>query len=213
MKKTITRTALITLGITLVMAIAVFGIVSFCFPYVMMDFTASLGMKSLSGDYAYQEYERSGDMDCLVRSFVIAAEKEKDRIADDRFTILYGEDGSEARGKFNEYCDSYEIDTSNEGGVEVSMRSYLLGLASRVKYRLAKTSEEKIDKAREFAIEATDKSFPQGNPVVYLAVEAVEKNDNAFCKLLLEEIKKDEYDFEQNTNYRNIVKLLEGSIT
>lgn len=206
MRKTITRTALITLGITLVMAIAVFGIVSFCFPYVMMDFTDSLGMKSLSGDYAYQEYERSGDVNCLVRSFVIAAEKERDRIADDRFTILYGEDESEARDKFNEYCDSYEIDTSNEGNIEVSMRSYLLGLASRVKYRLAKTSEE--GEVCEFAIKATDKSFPQGNPVVYLAVEAVEKNDDAFCKLLREKI--EDYGFEQNTVYHNIIKLLEG---
>lgn len=77
MKKTITRTALITLGITLIVAIAVFGIVSFCLPSVMMDFTASLGMKSLSGDYAFQEYERSGNIDCLVRSFVIAAEKRR----------------------------------------------------------------------------------------------------------------------------------------
>lgn len=208
MRKTITRTALITLGITLVMAIAVFGIVSFCFPYVMMDFTASLGMKSLSGDYAYQEFERSGNVNCLVRSFVIAAEKEKDRIADDRFTILYGEDESEARDKFNEYCDSYEIDTSEEGNVEVSMRSYLLGLASRVKYRLARTSDDKKKEVCEFALGVTDQSFPQGNPVVYLAVEAVERNDDAFCKLLREEIEK--YDFEQNTNYHNIIKLLEG---
>ncbi len=190
------------------MAIAVFGIVSFCFPYVMMNFTASLGMKNLSGDYAYQEFERSGDVNCLVRSFVIAAEKEKDRIADDRFTILYGEDESEARDKFNEYCDSYEIDTSDEANVEISMRSYLLGLASRVKYRLARTSDDKKKEVCEFAIGATEQSFPQGNPVVYLAIEAVEKNDDAFCKLLLEEIEK--YDFEQNAYYHNIIKLLEG---
>lgn len=208
MKKTITRTALLTLGITIIIAIAVFGIVSFCLPSVMMDFTASLGMKSLSGDYAYQEYERSGNIDCLVRSFVIAAEKENDRIADDRFGILYGEDGSEERDKFDKYCDGYKVDSSEAGNVSVTMRSYILGLASRVKYRLAKTSEEKRESVCAFAIQATDKSFPQGNPVIYLSVEAIEKRDGAFCKLLRENIADAE--FEQNEDYHNIVELLEG---
>ncbi len=203
MKKTITRTALLTLGITIIIAIAVFGIVSFCLPSVMMDFTASLGMKSLSGDYAYQEYERSGNIDCLVRSFVIAAEKENDRIADDRFGILYGEDGSEERDKFDKYCDGYKVDSSEAGNVSVTMRSYILGLASRVKYRLAKTSEEKRESVCAFAIQATDKSFPQGNPVIYLSVEAIEKRDGAFCKLLRENIADAE--FEQNEDYHNIV--------
>ncbi len=208
MKRTITRTALLTLGITIIIAIAVFGIVSFCVPSVMMDFTASLGMKSLSGDYAYQEYERSGNIDCLVRSFVIAAEKENDRIADDRFEVLYGEDGSEQRDKFEAYCDGYKVDSSEAGNVSVTMRSYILGLASRVKYRLAKTSEEKRESVCAFAVQATDKSFPSGNPVIYLSVEAVEKRDGAFCKLLLENI--GDADFEHNKDYQKIVGLLEG---
>lgn len=208
MKKTILRTALITLGITLLLAIAVFGIASFCFPSAMMDFTASLGMESLSGDYAYQEYERSGNYDCLVRSFVIAAEKENDRIADERFTALYGEDGSEARSQFEEYCKSYSADSSEAGGVEVAMRSYLTGLESCVKYRLAKTSKEKRAEVCAFAIGHTDKSFPQGNPVVYLAIEAAEKKDKDFCEMLLEEIRKEQ--FEQNTDFQNIEKLLGG---
>ena len=208
MKKTITRTALLTLGITIILAIAVFGIVSFCLPSVMMDFTASLGMKSLSGDYAYQEFERSGSVDCLVRSFVIAAEKENDRIAEERFTILYGEEGSEERDKFNEYCDSYEVDYSEAGNVGGTMSSYLLGLASRVKYRLAKASYEKKEDACEFAVSATEKSFPQGNPVVYLAVEALDNEDGEFCKTLLEKIKA--ASFEESADYSYIVKLLEG---
>ncbi len=208
MKKIIVRTALITLGITLIMAIAVFGIVSFCFPASMMEFTASLGMKNLSGDYAYQEYERSGDMDCLVRSFVIAAEKKNDRVADERFGVLYGETDSEARGRFEEYCNLYSVDSSEAGNVEVSMRSYLMGLASCVKYRLAKTANDKQEVCR-FAIEATDVSFPQGNPVVYLAIEAVEKEDGAFCQVLLDEIGN--CGFEENADYNNIVKILGGS--
>ena len=190
------------------MAVAVFGIVSFCFPYVMMDFTASLGMKNLSGDYAYQEFERSGKIDCLARSFIIAAEEERDRTAENRFVILYGVDDSEARDRFNEYCASYDVDSSNAGNVEVSMRSYILGLASRVKYRLAKTSEEKRQDVCDFAIQATDKSFPQGNPVVYLAIEAVENEDGAFCAMLCTQLES--AGFQENADFTTIVKLLKG---
>lgn len=208
MKKIITKTAFITLGIALVLLIAVFGILSFCFPYVMMDFTASIGMESLSGDYAYQEFERSGDMDCLVRSFVVAAEKKNDRIADERFSVLYGADGSEERTKFDDYCNVYAVDSSGAGDVEVSMRSYLLGLESCVKLRLAKNSRE-MEEVCDFAISATDKSFPQGNPVTYLAVEMTEKKDETFCKMLLEKIGN--ADFEENTDYYNILKILGGN--
>ena len=207
MKKIIIKTALITLGIALVLAVAVFGIVSFCFPYVMIDFTASLGMKNLSGDYAYQEYERSGNVGCLARSFVIAAEHGNDRTAEDRFVILYGEDASVAREKFDSYCASCEVDSSQAGNVEISMRSYILGLASRVRYRLAKTSEEKRQEVCAFAIRVTEQAFPQGNPVIYLAIEAVENDDSAFCALLRGEIMG--AGFEENENYAAILRLLE----
>ena len=202
MKKTILRTALLTLGATLVIAIAVFGIVSFCFPYVMMDFTASLGLESLSGDYAYQEYERSGSIDCLARSFVIAAERKNDKAADARFTVLYEEE----RDKFEEYCASFVADTAETGIEEVSMRDYLLGLACRVKYRLQNSS---WDEVCDFAINNTKESFPQGNPVVYLAVEARGAGDASFCAKLL--AKMQEKNFEKNSDYLRIEKLLGGT--
>ncbi len=208
MKKTIIRTALLTLGATLILAIAVFGIMSFCFPYVMMDFTASLGLESLSGDYAYQEYERSGDLNCLARAFVISAEKKNDRSADERFTTLYGEENSQRRKEFEAYCDSYKVDsseTADAGMGEISMRDYLFGLASSVKYRLAKTSRAQQE-ACAFAIDRTATSFPKGNPVIYLAVEAAGAEDGDFCKMLLE--KMQEKGFENNADYAKIEKLL-----
>ena len=205
MKKIIIKTALITLGISLVLAVAVFGIVSFCFPYVMMDFTASLGMTNLSGDYAYQEYERSGSIDCLARSFVIAAERGSDRTAQERFSILYGEDESEAREKFEAYCASYKVDSSNAGNVEVSIRSYILGLACRVKFRQAKPGN--WEDVCAFAISVTEKSFPQGNPVIYLAIEAIGNKNSAFCATLLTQLSG--AGFEENKDYLSIVGLLE----
>lgn len=210
MKKTIIKTALISFGAALVLAITIFGIVSFCFPYVMVDFTSSIGMKTLSGDYSYQEYRRSGDIDSLARSFVIAAEQEHDRSAENRFAILYGEDGSEERAKFDEHFAAYEVDYSETKNVGGSMRSYLLGLASCVKFRSAKTSEEKREAAISFAIENTDESFAEGNPVIYLAVEAVEKQDADFCGLLLKKIKEKNFD-KTSKDYNDIVKMLEGA--
>lgn len=210
MKKTIIKTALISFGAALVLAITVFGIVSFCFPYVMVDFTASIGMKTLSGDYSYQEYRRSGDLDSLARSFVIAAEKEHDNSAENRFAILYGEDGSEERARFEEHFASYEVDYSETKNVGGSMRSFLLGLASCVKYRNAKTSEEKRVAACAFAVENTDESFSVGNPVTYLATEAAEKEDADFCKLLLEKIKEKNFD-KTAEDYIRIVNMLEGA--
>ncbi len=115
MKKIILKTALITFGVTVILAIAVFGITSFCAPSAMMNFTASLGMESISGDYAYQEYERSGNLECLSRSFIIAAEKKDNRTANDRFTVLYGEDGSERREEFEAFCIAYKVENEPEG--------------------------------------------------------------------------------------------------
>ena len=93
------------------------------------------------------------------------------------------------------------------------MRSYLLGLASRVKYRLANTLEKKQEVCA-FAISVTEKSFPQGNPVMYLATEVLDvKNDGkapdrVFSEILCREIK--DAGFEENGDYLAIVKLLEA---
>lgn len=208
MKKTIISTAFITLALTLVMAIAAFGVASFCFPSTMMDFTSSLGMDNLSGDYAYHEFERSGNMDCLVRSFIVAAESENDRIADDRFAILYGEENSKERARFDEYCNGYSLDTSSSGKVQVTMRSYVMGLASCVKYRLAKTLDLKMKEAYKLAIDETDESFPQGNPVVYLATEAIERKDAEFCREMRSALSNK--NFDKNEDFNNIIKLLES---
>ena len=100
MKKLILKTIFITCGIALMLLFAVFGIVSLWAPSAMMNFTASLGMETVSGDYAFQEYERSGNISCLARSFLIASRHKDDRNADQRFEILFGLEG------FGEFCES-----------------------------------------------------------------------------------------------------------
>ena len=62
MRKIVLKTALVTLGVVIVLAVAAFGIASLCIPATMSELTYSLGMDLISSDYAYQEYERSGGL-------------------------------------------------------------------------------------------------------------------------------------------------------
>ena len=173
MKKTILKTALITLAIAIVLAISIFGIVSLSAPYAMMKFTASMGLDTISGDYAFQEYERSGNIDCLVRSFLIAAEDENYTAAAERFEKI------EAEGeKFEAYCKEASV-PKGEGIPAYSLRDYVMGRAACVKYALG--AEDAID----FAVAETEAAFPEGNPAAALAAAAVAQKDAQFCAKLL----------------------------
>ncbi len=202
MKKIVLKTAFITLGVALILAVSIFGIASLCAPITMMKLTASLGMQGISGDYAFQEYERSGDIDCLARSFVISAEQHSDRTANDRFTIFYGLDG------FSSYCEAQAGIADNIAGFPVySYRAYICGLEACVKYRLAE-SDEGEDEAIAFALSETAESFPSGNPVVALSVEAVKREDKAFCERILSALRGAALQTE-SADYQNMIKILE----
>lgn len=208
MKKLVLKTAIITFVVTAVLAIAAFGVTSFLAPSVMMRFTASLGLESVSGDYAYQEYERSGDLSYLARSFLIAADRDSDKKANERFTVLYGEEGSERREAFSAYCAEYTVDDSSlpESARGLEYRMYLCGRAAVVRYRLADGAEAE-GAVCDFAVSETDKAFSAGNPVVALALSAASAEDGEFCALLLERI--DAAGFDHSGVYNDIVTILE----
>ncbi len=201
MKKLILKTAFITVGILLILAISVFGLTSLWAPAAMMDFTASLGLTSISGDYAYQEYERSGSLSCLSRAFLTAADAGHYGTAEKRFTLLYEDE------TFDAFCTAQDSLNPVEG-TEVTYKSYLCAQAARVKYRLSKTEEEDLAVCT-FAFAETAQNFPTANPVIMLAVEAAGREDTEFCVLLLDELEKQS--FEQNEDYHNIVKILRGN--
>ena len=196
MKKVILKTALITLGVALVLAISVFGIVSLCAPYAMMKFTASMGLDSVSGDYAFQEYERSGNIECLVRSFLIAAEHKKYSRAEERFEKMQ-EEGE----KVETYLAESSVPTG-EGIPQYSFRDYTMGRAACVKYALGR------DDAISFAVAETALNFPEGNPVVALTAAAASAEDKETCAALLAAMR--EKNFEATAYYNQIVTILEG---
>lgn len=199
MKKLIVKTALITLGAAILLGALLIVILSFSAPKVMMDLTASMGMESVSGNYAYGEWERSGDLDCLARSFLIAA-KHDDETALVRFEALYADEG------FSAYCEAgAPMDEAIDEGKlpDYSYRDYLTGTAARVKYRLAKTDAEK-KAAIDFAVSETDEAFPEGNPLIALAAEILQEGSGADLLAALRA-----GDFAHNEQYEAIVKILE----
>lgn len=211
MKKLILKTALITLGTTIILLIAVFGLMSLCAPAVMMRLTASLGLDGISGDYAYQEYERSGKIEYLSRSFIVAATTKNDRNAEKRFEMLYTHD------EFDSFCAEQNGITIIEGKTS-SYRSYICGLAAQVKYRTAETEEEKAETCR-FTIEETIKEsgvkFPVGNPVVILATTAASNHDGAFCGILYDAVYDSEFNdaagilnADERNDFQYVMKIL-----
>ena len=206
MKRLIVKTIIATIGIVLILGVAAFGIISLCAPATMMDFTDSLGLSSISGDYAYREYERSGSLSCLARSFLISADLKKNGQADEKFTLLYGDE------RFSEFCaEEDERNSTLLEGMNISgynTRSYLCGIAACVKYRLARSdSKYGEEEVADFAIGETGKDFGQGNPVILLTVEAARAEDGGFCSLLLRKLETS--DFEENDDYSHIVTILE----
>lgn len=212
MKKLIFKTAFITLGILLILAVSAFGIVSFVAPSVMMRFFDSIGFEGLSGDYAYQQYQISGDLDYLARSFEIAATWERDSKASDRFDEFYGEDGSARRDEFAKYCIRQNVLQKDEDIPETvnafDYRYAVCAQASLVKYRLASTEEEKAEVA-DFAVSETGANLTPECAIVVLCTSDEVASDAPFCEMLLERVESERKFNQQNELYRTIIRFLE----
>ena len=201
-KKLILKTAFISLWVIIVLALSLFGILSYCSPISMMKLSASVGLDSASGDYAYEEYVRSGNIEYLARAFEIAAEGARDAKANERFELLRVHEG------FDGYCDQVDelLKESAGDSAVYGYRAYVFGQAAQVKYRLASGDSAKAEVA-EFALSETEKSFPAGNPFLALSLEAAKADDASFCATLLEMIQEGGFP-EDNVAYINIVKIL-----
>lgn len=208
MKKLIFKTALITLGIMIILGVSVFGIASFVAPAAMMRFFDSMGFESISGDYAYQHYQISNDLNYLARSFEIAAAHDNAATALQLFNEFYGEEGSAQRERFDEYCKTQTGSDLPEAISDYNYRAYVCGRAAVVKYRLAVTDEDKAAVC-VFAISESDAELTAESPVVALSVEIIEKRDTAFCAMFLGMIKNEKKFNKFNQTYTNILNHLE----
>lgn len=211
MKKIILKTAVITFGITFILAVSLFGIVSFCAPARMMSFCESLGLENIGADYAYQEYQNTGDLRYLAHAFEVAANNRSYEVADSRFAELYGEQDSARRADFLAFCGRQNNDSLPAGVPDYDYRASLCGLAACVKYHLALTDDQKSDVCA-FAISETPAAFPEESPVIALAIEAIGRGDAPFCTLLLSDVKAETRFETDNVHYRKLVSSLEEAI-
>lgn len=198
MKNLILKTVAITLGAIVLCCLLLLAILSFAAPKVMMDFTASMGMDSASASFAYAEYERSGNLNCLARSFLIAEVCGDDETALERWEVLYGNEN------FSAYCEENAPDLEELPAYRY--RDYLTGCASKLKYRLAETDAEKAE-VLNFALSETLSSFPQGNPMIALSAQAASAEDVGFAETLLNALNGS--DFEHNNDFLRLTETLE----
>lgn len=185
MRKIIFKTIFITLGIVLILAISAFGILSFAAPKAMMNFSASLGLDAISGDYAYQEYRRSGDINYLAYAFEVAANEGRPDAAAERFEEFYENEG------FADYCKAQEGEDLGEDIPKVNYRSYACGLGACALYAVAETDEEKLE-VYTFALSETSEEFEPSNPVVSLALAAAGAGDAEFCGIILDNLENED---------------------
>lgn len=207
MKKIILKTAFITFGITLILAVSLFGIVSFCAPAWMMTFCESLDLNNIGADYAYQEYQNTRDLRYLAHAFEVAAANKNYAVAEGRFEELYGDEG------FDAYCKAQSNDGLPEGIPDYDYRAYLCGLAACVKYHmaLALTDDDKSDVCA-FAISETPSELQEESPLIALAIEAIDRGDTSFCTLLLSRIGSETKFDTQNAHYRKLIIFLEEAV-
>lgn len=185
MRKIVFKTIFITLGVVLILAISAFGILSFAAPKAMMSFTSSLGLDAISGDYAYQEYRRSGDIEYLARAFEIAAFEGRSDAAAERFEELYENEG------FSDYCKAQDGVELGEDIPENNYRSYACSLGASALYAVAETDDEKLE-VYTFALSETSGEFEENNPLCSLALAASKAGDDAFSKTILENMRKEQ---------------------
>lgn len=185
MRKIVFKTIFITLGVVLILAISAFGILSFAAPKAMMSFTSSLGLDAISGDYAYQEYRRSGDIEYLARAFEIAAFEGRSDAAAERFEELYENEG------FSDYCKAQDGVELGEDIPENNYRSYACSLGASALYAVAETDDEKLE-VYTFALSETSGEFEGNNPLCSLSSAAAGAGDAAFCKTILDNMQKEQ---------------------
>lgn len=211
MKKLILKTAIITVGVVLILAVSVFGIVSFCAPASMMRFCESIGLENISGDYAYQEYQNSRRLDYLAHAFEIAEKNGRYSVAEERFEELYGEEDSPRRTEFAAFCEQQNNAVLPDGVPAYDYRSYLCGRAATVKYHLALTDDEK-DAVCAFAIAETGAEANEVCPLMSLTLAAVNDGNADFCNLFLGKIKAEQRFNAENIHYQRLVKFLEEAV-
>ena len=160
MRKTIVKTALITLGVVLTLIILTFTVFSLFFPKVMLNLTSDMGLDGFALTYSEQQYKNSKSLNDLEDLLYRANELSRTDII-----VAYSLDMIDS-DKFEEFSNS----RSNTG--DLSYKSYVIG-----NYLLAlKDNNESysvvVQKAKTYFLEFYNE-YEKYNPLNILVINTV----------------------------------------
>jgi hypothetical protein len=160
MRKTIVKTALITLGVVLTLIILTFTVFSLFFPKVMLNLTSDMGLDGFALTYSEQQYKNSKSLNDLEDLLYRANELNRTDII-----VAYSLDMIDS-DKFEEFSNS----RSNTG--DLSYKSYVIG-----NYLLAlKDNNESysvvVQKAKTYFLEFYNE-YEKYNPLNILVINTV----------------------------------------
>ncbi len=185
LKNIILKTALITLGVVIALAVVMFAILSLAFPGTLCGWCEQLGNYGFAVKYASLYYSYTGDVADLARCAEDGILSGKNGYITEYCTKLVDDEG------FPEYCTLRDEQMAEDlPELSFSYRQYIYGAAAEAYYR-----EGDSDLAVGFAIEALDENFsraeystggeadysidrfPVNNALGSLALVAIEKED------------------------------------
>ncbi|MBO7187083.1 MAG: hypothetical protein J6V68_01625 [Clostridia bacterium] len=159
MRKTIIKTALITLGAILTVFIVTFTIVSLCAPKAMLKLTSGLGMDNLALTYSEQQYKNSETLSDLEDLLYRANELGRDDL-----TVKY----SPIMINSSEF-ESFSNSRTTVGVIEY--KSYIIGNYLIALYNESESKQVVIEKASEY-FTAFYSGYELYNPYNVLVINA-----------------------------------------
>ncbi len=202
MKKLILKTALITFASAILILVIVFGSLSIWAPSIMCEFTASIGLKGLSGGFAYSAYEATGEIDYLAYACTVASDG-KEAITVERYEKLFEEEG------FLQYCAAQdELQRGNFAGLPMgSYAQYCYGNYACALYR-----EGEASGAIAFVFTALEGRFEESNCAISLSLAIVQANDKTNATQMKTQLEAYSVASEDEPRKQEIITILEEYI-
>ncbi len=156
MDKLIWKTVASTLIATLVLLVAMFGILSLFFPQTMMKITYTMGMDKASVNFSVTAYDRFGVVDYAGYGADVALQANLHKQAEDCLESLI------ANGEFESYCEKKNEQLTGDRRNTTMQAYYRRQLCLSIYWQ--GDGERAVDRS----LELMGNSFAVGNPLVEL---------------------------------------------
>lgn len=187
------KTALLTAGLLIAIAIVIFAILSIAFPGTLAEFFEKTGNYSLAVGYASLHYTYTGTTED-------AAECAQDSILskNNNYIIRYGTQFIDDSG-FEDYCKEQDEYYYTEYGMEYSYKQYIYGEVACAYYAQGNTQSavgcvlEALDSGFSRSSYTTDgansytiNGFADSNALISLSLKVIDKYDDGAAGIIVE---------------------------